>query len=147
MKELTIGKHLYRVGKLDAFTQLYIARRLAPCLAGVGALAGLDRAAAKGEAALGEEETARILRFLSTAAGALKDEDVEYICNACLSVTDRKQAGGNWARVRAGGATMFEVTLPELLQIVTAVVVENMGDFFAALPSGTGWLNPQTPTA
>lgn len=137
--EFTINSIQYRTGKLNAFTQLHITRRLTPCL---GHLAGL----VGGKVTLKYDEggtvtdidgdIADLLAPLSNAVTSLSDEDVEYIINACLEATERKQAGGGWARLRVNGVTMFEgLSLPAMLQIAYYVIKDNLTDFFADLPS------------
>ena len=135
MQEFTVDKTVYRAGKLDAFKQLHILRRLTPCL---GHLAGISSAEVdllKNDKA----DASQIVTPITNAIGALKDEDVEYILNSCLEVTERKQAGGKWAPFRVNNTTMFDgLTLPVLLQIAYHVIRENLTDFFAGLPSGSG---------
>lgn len=140
--EFTINKTVYRSGKLTAFTQLHIVRRLTPCM---GKLVGLVGTGVK----ITYDDTGKVKDFdgdveaaimpLANAFTALADEDVEYILNACLAVTERKQPGGSWARLRVGDATMFDgLTLPMLVQIAYYVVRENLEDFFGESPSLSG---------
>ena len=140
--DFTINKTVYRSGKLDAFTQLHIVRRLTPCM---GKLAGLAGNGVK----LIRDDSGNFVDFegdieaavmpLANALTALADEDVEYILNACLAVTERKQPGGAWARLRVGDTTMFDgLTLPMLIQIAYYVIMENLEDFFGELPSLSG---------
>lgn len=136
--ELTINGHVYRTNTLNAFAQLHIVRRLTPSLGKLAAIARGTvtlRRDADGRVVDLEGDPARVLGPLAEAVTALSDEDVEYICNACLAVTERKNAGGTWAFVRVNGVTMFDgLTLPEMLQIVAQVVRENLTDFFDGLP-------------
>jgi hypothetical protein len=77
-----------------------------------------------------------ILAGIGDVATALRDEDLDYVLNACLDVTERKQSGGKWAPLRANGAVMFDgLTLPVLLQVAFHVIRRNLGDFSGALPS------------
>lgn len=140
--EFTIGKDVYRAGKMDAFTQLHVVRRLTPC---VGKLAGLAGGKVKlkygpdGKVEDIDGDLDSVLGPLAGAISALSDEDVEYVLNACLEVTERKQNGGGWAALRVRGQTMFDnLTLPVLLQIAYHVIRENLTDFFGDLPSLSG---------
>jgi hypothetical protein len=121
MTEYTIDGKIYRAGALAA-------------------LAGGEKIT------LRKDETGQVTGFdgdldavmipLAEAITSLKDEDVEYIINACLEVTERKQAGGGWARLRSGGATMYsDLSLPVMLQITYYVIKDNLLGFFGALPS------------
>ena len=140
--EFTIGTTVYRAGKLDAFRQLHIVRRLAPCAGKLAALAGGGvklKYDANGKATDFDGDIAQALAPLSDAIAALKDEDVEYILNACLEATERKQAGGRWVPLRAGGTTMFDdLSLPVMIQIAYHTIKENLTDFFAGPPSLSG---------
>jgi hypothetical protein len=129
--EFTVDKTMYRSGKMNAFTQLHIVRRfLSPCLGPLGGV-GIFK-----QAAIADKDIPDILSALGAAAAALKDEDVEYVLNACLDVTERKIAGGGWSPMRVNGSTMFDgLTLPVLLQIAYNVIADNLADFSDALPS------------
>lgn len=140
--DFTIHKTVYRSGKLDAFTQLHIVRRLTPC---IGKLAGLVGSGVKvmfdaeGNITGVDGDMDAVIMPLAAAITTLADEDVEYILNACLAVTERKQPGGAWARLRVGDTTMFDgMTLPVLIQIAYYVIMENLEDFFGELPSLSG---------
>lgn len=139
--EFTIGSVVYQTRKLDAFKQLHIVRRLTPCL---GALASLaDNKArlthdADGKVTGVDGDIGEVMRPLADAITSLKDEDVEYILNACLEAVERRQGSG-WAKMRVNGVTMFEgLTLPAMLAIAYHVIRDNLTDFFGDLPSLSG---------
>ncbi len=125
-----MGGNRYFAGTIDAFTQLHIVRRLAPCLGRLAALLGPEE---RESLESGDPEAALV--SLAAAASELSDEDVEYIVNACLDATERRQPGGGPAALRANGVTMFTLNLPELLCISYRVLKANLADFSAALPS------------
>ena len=138
--EVTIGKHNYRTGRLSAFQQLHIARRLTPCLGKLATLSGADVALVRDEAGNVKDfsgDFSVVIGPVTEAVTALTDADVEYICNACLDVVERKQSGGGWAPVRGNGTTMYELHLAEILQLASVVVREHLSDFFSDLPSGS----------
>jgi hypothetical protein len=140
--EFTIKGNVYRTGKLDAFTQLHIVRRLTPCIGKLAALAGGSvklKYGDDGKVVDIDGDPDAVLTPLANAITAMSDEDVEYVFNACIEVTERKQAGGAWAALRVKGTTMFDgLTLPVLMQIAYYVVRENLTDFFGELPSLSG---------
>ena len=120
--ELKIGEQMYRSGRLSAFQQLHIARRMAPFLGRLAAMDGRDAG----------KDSAAIVADIAGAVATLNDEDVEYILNVCLEVTERRQPGGSWAPLRRKGATMFgDVSLPAMLSIASEVIRENLADFFS----------------
>ncbi|MCL1939535.1 MAG: hypothetical protein FWG04_02605 [Desulfovibrionaceae bacterium] len=143
--EFTIANTVYRAGKLDAFKQLHIVRRLTPCIGPLVSLAAIDSEKFKVE----KDAAGKIIKIdgdfnqvadpLVKAITALSDEDVEYVLNVCLEVTERKQSGGKWAPLRVNGVTMFDgLALPAMLQIAYHVILENLTDFFSGLPSLSG---------
>jgi Phage tail assembly chaperone protein, TAC len=125
----------YQVGKLNAFEQLHVARRLAPMF---GALVSVFAAAPKGLEEGGSEEGESVeSKILELAMGPLADtfakmsnEDVDFIVNTCLSACQRKQERG-WAKVFVNGHLMFQdIQLDTLLGLTFAVLQENLGSFF-----------------
>ena len=73
--QFTIKDKTFDSGRLNAFQQLHVVRRLAPVTERLVALAG---SAGDPEAFLGP---------LARTVGELPDADVDYILNACLDVT------------------------------------------------------------
>lgn len=144
MIEKNISGHNYQIGRLDAFRQFHVARRLAPAIWVLG-LAG-----AKADTfANADAEDSKVLGILgesivgiANVISAMSNDDAEYVLRTCLSVCTREQTGANggttgWARVQApNGAMMFEDmnNMTVMLQLVFAVIKENLSDFFSALP-------------
>lgn len=129
MADFTVGNHTYKSRKLDAFTQLHIARRISPLLGSLGD-------AYKKFLASGKDPLV-VLEPVSQAVSQLKDADVNYVMNHCLSVCQRRQADAVWANVASinGGLQFEDIELPEMLLICWHVLEENLGRFMAALPS------------
>ncbi len=115
----------YKIGKINAFEQLRIVKRLAPLMGKLQEMSEIDfkRDQARGLAALGE------------AIAEIPDADAEYIINACLGAVELRQDAGNWARVRVNGALMFPLELEEMLFLTFQVVRANLSTFFSALGS------------
>ena len=137
--QFIIGSNTYNTGKLSAFTQLHISRRLAPCFGKLAALMGAGVTPTRdsaGEITGVDGDMDTIISPLMQAIHDMPDADVEFIINACLAVTERKQPGGGFAPVFAQGVPMYPLPLPEMLGITYQVIKENMTDFFTALPSG-----------
>lgn len=149
MIEFEVGSHQYRAGKLDAFQQLHLSRKIAPLLPKLLPTI-VQLAAARGEE--DENDTPLDLPALAASVGPLtetlaqmNDADVEYIFNTCLSVVSRQQQPSGWAPVwnKPSHSPMFEdLELPDLLQIVVKVVGDNLGPFMRGLP---GQLRPSSP--
>ena len=103
--QFTIKDKTFDSGRLNAFQQLHVVRRLAPVTERLVALAG---SAGDPEAFLGP---------LARTVGELPDADVDYILNACLDVTQIRQDTGGFARLRVNGVVMFPLDLTMLLGI------------------------------
>ena len=118
----------YTIGKLDAFTQLHVARRLAPVLAGMFTA---FRHAPEIANAADDSILAMATGPLAETLAKMSNEDVDYVVNACLSVCQRQQAKG-WAKVMVNGSLMFsDIELDALLGLTVAVIQENLGRFFS----------------
>jgi len=118
---LTLGAQEYSAfGKLDAFAQLHIARKLGPALPIVEGLVSAENA--------GKSKSLLIVLMLSH----INDTDTEYVVKKCLSVVGRKQVSGQFAKIQsADGSLMFDdISMSDLLELTVAVIEENLGDFF-----------------
>lgn len=146
--ELPIGERTYRTGKLNAFKQLHVARRVAPVMMSLGKTLELvlgatpakkaNDAEAEGLASVQPEDTTKAdanamvaMLPLAEALAAMKEEDVDYVINACLAVCELKQ-GDAWQRVQAGnGRLMFDfIDLPIMMELTMTVIKENLVPFF-----------------
>lgn len=139
MAEVTIKKaggedQVYKTGRLDARKQYHVARKIAP------ALFSLQSARARVRVTPGAESDQEVEDVLVEITGAvaralseMKTEDADYIIDTCLSVCERKQAGG-WQKVlHSNGHFLFDdLGVTDLIQLSVAVIRENLGSFFAA---------------
>lgn len=140
--EFTHGQHTYRADKLPAMTQLHVTRRLAPFLSAIMGSMPTDQTQALLKAAKetghkpGDKTDAGQLGMaamgpLLDAVASMPDEQVDYVINACLSVVERKQASGGWARVMSDGGIMFnDLDMVGLLAITGHVLQRDLAGFF-----------------
>lgn len=128
----TIQCRTFTAGRLNAFTQFHIVRRLAPL---TGRLAGLASALPNDGGDLSAEDAERVLEPLGLALRDIPDADADYILNACLDVTEIQRSDGGWDKVRKNGVLMHELDLTTLIGVAFHVVKENLGGFFDAMPS------------
>lgn len=107
-------------GKLDAFTQLHIARKLGPALTIVDGLVRKEN--------FDKEKHLLIVLMLSH----ISDENTEFVIHKCLSVVMREQVNGQYAPVQTpAGALMFDdMTMTTILELTVEIIEENLGDFF-----------------
>jgi len=140
--QFEINGQQYQSGKLDAFKQFHVARRLAPLISGVSAALKGDAApSAEGAAADSvqpqpeqRKDFADFLEPMADALAHMPDADCDYILFTCLGVVKRQQGDG-WAKVLApGGRTlMFEdIDMGAMINITLKVIQENIGGFFFA---------------
>lgn len=144
--EAEIGGNTYRIGKLDARTQLHVWRRLAPIVSAAGGLASIGAIRNVAESTDADQVSteqlgayAAMLGPLLDAVAKLPDEDVDYILNVALQAVMRKGEGDTgWHPVMRGGAMMFDDIGPiQMLEIAGRVVIGSpggggIGDFFGA---------------
>lgn len=138
MKEVEIQGTAYKIGKLNAFAQMYVLKRAAPVL---GKLQSIYQSA-------GDDATlADVLDPLCAVIGELPDENLEYVCNAALDVVSMKQSGGGWAPMRVNGNLMFpDLDLLTLLSLTVHTISANLSGFFRALPAFTQAPGQETET-
>ena len=122
MTDITIGEKQFVIsGKLDAFSQLHVARKLGPAIPIVEGLIGVRNA----------DKDKSILTVLMLSH--ISDADTDFVMRKCLSLVYRKQGETSKpAKVQAqDGSLMFDdITLSEMLQLTVTVIEENLGDFF-----------------
>jgi hypothetical protein len=113
-------------GKLNAFDQLNVARKLSPALPIVDGLVREENA--------GKDMGILVVYILSQ----LPDKDSAYVVEKCLSVVARKNPDGQLSKVMSsGGVLMFDdVNMKDILDITAKIIEDNLGDFLrTALPN------------
>lgn len=134
MSEIKVKDKAYRCGKLNAFIQLHISRRLGPALLVAGISVEMLRAGKKVYFQDMVSMAGPVMEFV----GKMKDEDVDYVLRESLRVVQR-QEGDKWAPVTAPGTTelMYEdIDMVVLLRLVVEVLSENLGSFLTELGDG-----------
>lgn len=133
MTEITINAQAYRLGRLNAFQQLHVSRKVGPLiptlvpafLAMGTAGAGLDQL----------DRLASLIQPFTDAFAGMSDADVEYVAAICLGAVQRKQ-GEAWAPVwsQQGKCLMFDdMDLGTMVPLVVQVIVANLGPFISGL--------------
>jgi hypothetical protein len=167
MLEIDVSGQTYQIGKLNAFQQLHVTRRIAPVIPklvpGMVALStqaseqatqqvteGTDAAPAAENAApsssLTISEVVAAFGPALEAFSAMTDEDTEYVFGTCLAVVKRKQ-GNSWAPIWNPSVKLLMFSdiddLSLMSQIVVKVLEENVAPFFRA---ALGSASSPTPT-
>lgn len=135
--EVELGGNDYSIGRLDAFRQLHVSRRIAPLIPSlVPAFSALSEGGA--DALTDTAKFATALAPFAEAMAGMSDEAAEYVVGTCLSVVKRRQ-GSAWAPVwNAQGKTLMfdDIDLSTMLPLVVRVIRDNLGPFISGLLIG-----------
>jgi hypothetical protein len=112
-------------GKLNAFDQLNIARKLSAAFPLVTPMVSKEND--------GKDKGVLVVMAL----GMLSDENSKFVVEKCLSLVVRIQEDGKPARLLSNGTLMFDdISLKDITDLTTQVIMENLGDFLnTALPT------------
>lgn len=139
MQDVEIDGRQYRTGKLDAFKQFHLVRKLMPLFSGLGeTYAGMSPEAAS------EGGFWKSLAPIAQAISEMSTEDSEWILKTCLSAV-RVHNGRDYIPITtAQGALMFDdMEMTTMVQLAFTVIQDNLGNFFPGL-QGNG-LDPTAP--
>ena len=139
MTEFEINGRKFKVGKLNAFKQFHIVRRISPVLADLlPAIKDFQRfQKVQGNKTEDQklDEVATVLGPILTGFSKLKDADSEFVLLGLLSVAEMNGPGPGWSKVATDSMLMIQdLELPILLQIAGRVFLENLASFFRVLP-------------
>lgn len=138
MNEFEIGDRKFKIGKLDAFRQFHIVRRVGPLLADfMPALAGMSKAKMDQMSESEKlEEFAKAIQPVMAGLSKLSDQDADYVLYRLLSCVEVHQPTFNsWAKISSDtGLMMQDLELPVLLQAAGRSLMFNLSGFFALLP-------------
>jgi hypothetical protein len=127
----------YKLGKLDAFKQFHVSRRLAPfyvaLLESAKALraslpADFDIETSKDELDFVALASSPIIEVIAT----MPDADVDYILKTCMAVVSIEQSEGIYAPLMtSAGMLMFaDLSMPTMIGLTIAVVRQDLASFF-----------------
>lgn len=134
--DIKLGEHNYRTGRLTPRQQLHIARRLAPVLGGL-AKEALGLTEAKMDAMSEAQLIGSIAGPVAEGLAKMKQDDVDYVLDTCLSVVHRLEAEGKSMPVMNPGTRQMQyedIDLPGMMRLCVSVVQENLGSFFPGQP-------------
>jgi hypothetical protein len=144
MADFEVGGHLYSSQKMDARTQLHVSRRIAPLFAEFAAVMTSDNPQTPDPqmpalSTMGGQD----LKQLAEALAKMSDSDVDYVINACLRLVRRANRTisgevSSWSGVwnEAAQRLQFEdITLPQMMEVVQTIIMEELGGFFDVAPS------------
>ena len=143
MVEFELGGNTYRVGKLSAFQQFHVSRRIAPIIPTLVPV--FVKIARDGGATEDLNGLAEVMTPFAEGIAAMSDETSEYVFATCLSAIQRKHTNG-WASVWNGQSNlcMFDdMDLGVMIQLVVRVIQDSLGPFI----SGLLMSQPSSPTS
>ena len=133
MVEFEEGGNAYRVGKLNAFQQFHLSRRVAPLVPKLVPL--VVKMAREGGLKDDIAGTAELMQPFADALGGMADADAEYILSTCLSVVQR-DTGGTWAAVwnaQARSCMFDDIDLGLMFRLSFRVLQDSLGPFIRGL--------------
>jgi hypothetical protein len=144
-QELQINDISYRSGKLTAFQQFHLFRKLMPLFSGLGETAAQNIANAA--AGVGQVRWSG-MGPIAQAISDMSQQDSEFILKTCLSVCTRRNPAGQWGRVTApNGELMFEdIDMMGMMQLTFAVIQDNLGSFFPGAQPSNLEADPAQPS-
>lgn len=128
----------YSIGRLSAKKQFAVARRLSPFIGDIvpnikkliSGLDDVDEGAPISKESLLDRAAVLVPQIVHTLA-TMKDEDCDFIFDACLAVVKiQKPEGWFPLTTPAGDVVMYPLDLTEMLQLTAEVVKANLMGFF-----------------
>lgn len=132
MQEVEYGGRKYRTGKLDAFKQFHLVRKLMPLFSGLG------ESWAQMPANVDQSNFWHALGPVAQAVAEMSTEDSEWCLKTCLSAVSLFN-GRNWVPLMTPAGTMMfdDLEMSDMLQLSFAVLQDNLGSFFpGSQPNG-----------
>lgn len=140
MIQFQIDDKNYRLEKLDTFSQLHLARKVAPLLPKllpvlpVALVVGMQikEATDNGQSipTSSMESISYILEPAIEAMATMSKEDVEYVVSLCLTVAKR-QNGDIWMAAWHNGQLMLgDMDMVTMMKIVWKVIEMNLANYF-----------------
>ena len=133
MLEIEIQGQTYRAGKLSAFAQFHVSRKIAPILPTLAPI--FIKLSEGGHITDDLSGLAEVMTPFAEGIAAMTNEASEYVISTCLSVIQRKNAGG-WSPVwnTQNSVLMFDdIDLGVMMKLVVRVVQESLGPFMSGL--------------
>lgn len=142
MNEFELNGQTYRVGKLNAFAQLNVSKRIAPIIPTLIPIFVklMDGGGLTGDlGGLGE-----VLQPFADGISTMPDEASDFVISTCLSVVQR-QNGTTWSPVwnKQYGAVMFEdIDLSIMINLAVRVIRDSLEPFIRGLVTSQTAANP-----
>lgn len=153
MSDFELGADTFRIGKLNAFQQFHLSRKVAPIIPTLiplflklkqlrAPVVGEDGVAANTPTPLSGDlgALAEMLQPFADGIAGMPDETAEFILSTCLGAVQRKQ-GVSWFPVWSASQNvcMFDdLDLGVLTKLAVRVITESLGPFLQGMLTGRG---------
>lgn len=130
--EFIINGFQYRAGKLSAFEQLHVSRKIAPIIPTLVPLFVEIAQSSNWQKDIGK--LAPLLQPFADGLANLSDADSEYILATCMGTVQRLQ-GDNWTPVwsKSAGCMFDDIDLGIMIQIAMKVIQDSLAPFIRGL--------------
>ena len=147
--EFEMDGHWYRIGRLNAFEQFHVSRKISPL---IPPLIPVFMQMAKSQGTTDVAALSSLFQPFAEGFASLSDESAEYVISTCLKSVRRKNERDEWVPIwsQGGKAVMFDDlnNLSVMLRLVLRVIKDSLGDFLTGLLSGQESSSaPQAPAA
>lgn len=127
--EFEFGGRTYLIGKMGPRDQLHVLRRVMPLLSPI--LLSLKQA----QSGVPFNKIGMMI-VMSEDLAKIPDDQLNYVIDTCLSVVEVK-TDGKPLKLMVNGRSMFgEMDLPTMIQVMWAVLMENLRPFLSGLLDG-----------
>jgi len=158
MSEFQLGEDTYRIGKLSAFQQFHLSRKVAPIIPTlIPVFLKLKESAKAAKAAEGAEDgelnplsgdlsaMAEVMQPFADGIANMPDDAAEFILATCLGAVSRKQ-GKLWHDVWSTNhnVCMFDdLDLGVMMKLSIRVITESLGPFLQGMLTGRSTPTPK----
>ena len=133
MNEITIAGNTYRYGKLNAFQQFHIERRIMPLVFSAFPAFFSTKDEKEKDSVVTFQEILEKSRPMADVLSKMSDEDADYVTKTCLSIVQRKQ-GMEWVSLMSDGRLMFDdLDAFEMMLLSFFVIRRNLANFMQKL--------------
>jgi hypothetical protein len=138
MQEVEVDGRQYRTGKLDAFKQFHLVRKLMPLFSGLG------ESFSHMPASTEQADFWKSLAPIAQAVSEMSTEDSEWILKTCLTAVTVNNGRAYVPITTPQGQLMFDdMEMTTMIQLAFTVIQDNLGSFFPG-PQPNGLDNATT---
>lgn len=115
------NKSIVISGKMDVFTQLAVARKLAVAFPILSMIIDSKKSST--------EKKKPLSVLVIQALAMLTDDESDFVVSKCLNLVKRKTPEGEFPIYNKGVLTFMDISMEDVLEITAEIVVDNLGNF------------------